>query len=66
MNVSMQDAFNLGWKLGQVLTGRSPESLLDTYSGERQEVAQKLIDFDREWSEPDGAQAGGTDPGGTG
>ena len=50
MNVSMQDAFNLGWKLGQVLTGRSPESLLDTYSGERQDVAQKLIDFDREWS----------------
>ena len=28
-----------------------PEALLDTYSGERQEVAQKLIDFDREWSE---------------
>ena len=51
MNVSMQDAFNLGWKLGQVLTGRSPESLLDTYSGERQDVAQKLIDFDREWSD---------------
>lgn len=51
MNVSMQDTFNLGWKLGQVLTGRSPETLLDTYSGERQEVAQKLIDFDREWSE---------------
>jgi phenol 2-monooxygenase len=51
MNVSMQDTFNLGWKLGQVLTGRSPDTLLDTYSGERQEVAQKLIDFDREWSE---------------
>lgn len=51
MNVSMQDAFNLGWKLGQVLTGRSPQALLDTYSAERQEVAQHLIDFDREWSE---------------
>jgi phenol 2-monooxygenase (NADPH) len=51
MNVSMQDTFNLGWKLGQVLTGRSPETLLDTYSGERQDVAQKLIDFDREWSD---------------
>jgi phenol 2-monooxygenase len=51
MNVSMQDTFNLGWKLGQVLTGRSPESLLDTYSAERQAVAQKLIDFDREWSD---------------
>jgi len=50
MNVSMQDGFNLGWKLGAVLTGRSPESLLSTYSAERQPVAQQLIDFDREWS----------------
>ncbi|WP_111718640.1 FAD-binding monooxygenase [Homoserinimonas sp. OAct 916] len=50
MNVSMQDGFNLGWKLGHVLTGRSPESLLSTYSDERQPVAQQLIDFDREWS----------------
>ncbi len=50
MNVSMQDGFNLGWKLGSVLTGRSPESLLATYSAERQTVAQNLIDFDKEWS----------------
>lgn len=50
MNVSMQDGFNLGWKLGQVLEGRSPESLLDTYSAERQVIAQNLIDFDKEWS----------------
>ena len=50
MNVSMQDAFNLGWKLGLVLSGRSPDSLLATYSAERQPVAQQLIDFDREWS----------------
>jgi phenol 2-monooxygenase len=51
MNVSLQDTFNLGWKLGQVLTGLSPDTLLRTYSGERQDVAQKLIDFDREWSD---------------
>jgi phenol 2-monooxygenase len=50
MNVSMQDGFNLAWKLGYVLTGRSPESLLSTYSAERQVVAQNLIDFDKEWS----------------
>ncbi|GAA1804059.1 FAD-binding monooxygenase [Agromyces neolithicus] len=50
MNVSMQDGFNLGWKLGQVLEGRSPASLLATYSGERQVIAQNLIDFDKEWS----------------
>lgn len=50
MNVSMQDGWNLAWKLGHVLEGRSPESLLRTYSAERQVVAQNLIDFDREWS----------------
>ena len=50
MNVSMQDGFNLAWKLGYVLSGRSPESLLATYSAERQVVAQNLIDFDKEWS----------------
>ncbi|MGN7251193.1 FAD-binding monooxygenase [Arthrobacter sp. SAFR-014] len=50
MNVSMQDGFNIGWKLGHVLEGRSPESLLATYSAERQVVAKNLIDFDKEWS----------------
>src|SRR5690625_7983344 len=50
MNVSFQDGWNIGWKLGHVLIGRSPESLLATYSAERQVVAQDLIDFDREWS----------------
>jgi 2-polyprenyl-6-methoxyphenol hydroxylase-like FAD-dependent oxidoreductase len=50
MNVSMQDAFNLGWKLAAVLQGRSPPSLLHTYSAERQAVAKNLIDFDREWA----------------
>lgn len=50
MNVSIQDGFNLGWKLGYVVDGRSPATLLNTYSEERQEVAQNLIDFDREWS----------------
>src|SRR5690606_12618679 len=50
MNVSMQDGFNIGWKLGAVLSGLSDPSLLRTYSAERQPVAQQLIDFDREWS----------------
>lgn len=50
MNVSMQDGFNLGWKLGHVLDGRSPAELLSTYSAERQVVAKNLIDFDKEWS----------------
>lgn len=50
MNVSMQDGFNIGWKLAHVLEGRSPEELLSTYSAERQVVAKNLIDFDKEWS----------------
>jgi phenol 2-monooxygenase len=50
MNVSMQDVFNLGWKLGSVLRGRCPPSLLHTYSSERQPVAKELIDFDREFA----------------
>jgi phenol 2-monooxygenase len=50
MNVSMGDAFNLGWKLVSVLNGRSPEAILHSYSAERQAVAKDLIDFDREWS----------------
>lgn len=48
MNVSMADAFNLGWKLAAVLTGQSPWTLLDTYSSERHAKAQELIDFDRD------------------
>ncbi|AZN30551.1 3-hydroxybenzoate 4-monooxygenase [Flaviflexus salsibiostraticola] len=50
MNVSMQDGFNLSWKLAQVLRGYSSERLLRTYTQERQKIAQDLIDFDLEWS----------------
>ncbi|MBI5131938.1 MAG: FAD-dependent monooxygenase [Rhodopseudomonas palustris] len=50
MNVSMQDAFNLGWKLAAVLRGRAAPALLHSYSGERRAIAKELIDFDREWS----------------
>jgi phenol 2-monooxygenase len=50
MNVSMGDAFNLGWKLAGVLEGRLKPEVLRSYSEERQAVAADLIDFDREWS----------------
>jgi len=50
MNVSMQDTFNLGWKLAAVLRKQCAPALLHTYSAERQSVAQELIDFDREWA----------------
>ncbi|WP_150459980.1 FAD-binding monooxygenase [Nesterenkonia ebinurensis] len=68
MNVSMQDAFNLGWKLSSVIRGQSPPSLLRTYSAERRAVAQKLIEFDHVWSSAMAAGAkspqnpGGMDP----
>ena len=48
MNVAMADSFNLGWKLAAVVLGRSTPALLDTYSFERQSVAEELIDFDRD------------------
>jgi len=51
MNVSMADAWNLGWKLASVLRGTAKPELLHTYSEERQTVAKQLIDFDREFSD---------------
>jgi phenol 2-monooxygenase (NADPH) len=64
MNVSLRDAFNLGWKLASVLRGRAEPALLHTYSAERQAVANELIDFDREFAtmfstRPKAAAAGG-------
>ena len=50
MNVSMQDGWNLGWKLGQVLSGIAPVELVPTYGDERKDIAKNLIDFDKEWS----------------
>jgi 3-hydroxybenzoate 4-monooxygenase len=50
MNFSMQDTFNLGWKLAAVLRKQCAPEMLHTYSAERQVVAQQLIDFDREWA----------------
>lgn len=50
MNFSMQDTFNLGWKLASVLRGQCVPQLLHTYSQERQVAGKALIDFDREWA----------------
>ncbi|OBT86700.1 hypothetical protein VE02_04637 [Pseudogymnoascus sp. 03VT05] len=47
MNTSLQDGYNIGWKLAQVLKGQSPPDLLETYVQERQKVAADLINFDR-------------------
>ena len=62
MNVSMQDAFNLGWKLAHVFQGRADASLLKTYSAERWTEAKRLVDTDHQWarimSEPPSKDAG--------
>jgi 2-polyprenyl-6-methoxyphenol hydroxylase-like FAD-dependent oxidoreductase len=50
MNVSLADAFNLGWKLAAVIRGLAKPELLHTYSAERQRVAADLIEFDRHWA----------------
>jgi flavin-dependent dehydrogenase len=43
LNVGVQDAVNLGWKLAQVVKQTSPESLLDTYHAERHPVAARVL-----------------------
>lgn len=70
MNVSMPDTNNLAWKLISVLKGRATEELLYTYAAERRPIAQRLIDFDKEWSammaagpiDPEHPERGGVDP----
>ena len=43
LSLGVQDAVNLGWKLAQVVNGTSPESLLDSYQGERHPVAARAL-----------------------
>jgi phenol 2-monooxygenase (NADPH) len=70
MNVSMQDAFNLGGKLASVLDGHVKPELLRPYTAERHAIAQGLIDIDKEWSkimaspptDPSRPEIGGVDP----
>ncbi|MFD3652214.1 FAD-dependent monooxygenase [Streptomyces sp. NPDC058620] len=42
LNTGVQDAYNLGWKLAQVMAG-APDSLLDTYEAERQPIAARVL-----------------------
>ena len=43
LNLGVQDAVNLGWKLAQVVRGTAPESLLDTYHAERHPVGARVV-----------------------
>ncbi|MEU4265706.1 rifampin monooxygenase [Streptomyces sp. NPDC025273] len=60
MNLGVQDAFNLGWKLAASVDGWAPEGLLDSYHTERHPVGARVLDNTR-------AQIAlmGTDPGTT-
>jgi 3-(3-hydroxy-phenyl)propionate hydroxylase len=44
LNLGVQDAVNLGWKLAQVVKGMSPECLLDTYQAERHPVGAQVLE----------------------
>ncbi|MEU6256055.1 FAD-dependent oxidoreductase [Streptomyces sp. NPDC047043] len=43
LNTSVQDAYNLGWKLGAVLRDGAPAPLLDTYEDERRPIAAQML-----------------------
>ncbi|MDF6041371.1 rifampin monooxygenase [Streptomyces sp. JH14] len=60
LNLGLQDAFNLGWKLAAAVDGWAPEGLLDSYHAERHPVGARVLDNTR-------AQIAlmGTDPGAT-
>jgi 2-polyprenyl-6-methoxyphenol hydroxylase-like FAD-dependent oxidoreductase len=45
MNTGMQDAFNLSWKLAEVIKGDAGDALLDSYNAERHPVGKRVIDF---------------------
>ena len=47
LNLGVQDAFNLGWKLAAQIRGWAPKALLDTYQAERQPVAAEVLDNTR-------------------
>lgn len=47
MNVSLQDGYNIGWKLAAVLRKQTLPDILKTYVSERQKTATELVEFDR-------------------
>ncbi|WP_433833295.1 FAD-dependent monooxygenase [Actinoplanes sp. CA-015351] len=51
LNLGVQDAFNLGWKLAAQVHGWAPDTLLDTYQAERHPVAGDVLDNTRAQTE---------------
>lgn len=58
LNLGVQDAFNLGWKLAAHVRGWAPDTLLDTYQSERHPVAADVLDNTRAQMELSSAEAG--------
>src|SRR5688572_13250586 len=58
LNLGVQDAFNLGWKLAAQIGGWAPETLLDTYQAERHPVAADVLDNTRAQMELSSAEPG--------
>ena len=49
LNVSLQDGYNIGWKLASILKGQTGPEILDTYMTERYKVAKDLVEWDKTW-----------------
>ncbi len=47
LNLGLQDAVNLGWKLAAEVSGRAPDGLLDSYHAERHPAAAAVLDYSR-------------------
>jgi 2-polyprenyl-6-methoxyphenol hydroxylase-like FAD-dependent oxidoreductase len=45
LNIGVQDAVNLGWKLAQVINGNAPDSLLDSYQAERHPIGARVLEM---------------------
>ncbi|MFF0427148.1 rifampin monooxygenase [Streptomyces sp. NPDC004520] len=60
LNLGIQDAFNLGWKLAAAVAGWAPEGLLDTYEAERHPVGARVLENTRAQMALLGAEPGPT------
>jgi hypothetical protein len=58
LNLGIQDAFNLGWKLAAQIRGWAPDTLLDTYHAERHPIAEDVLDNTRAQMELSSAEPG--------
>ncbi|MFD7412878.1 FAD-dependent monooxygenase [Kitasatospora purpeofusca] len=59
LNTGIQDAYNLGWKLGQVLRHGADEALLDSYEEERLPIAAEVLEISTRLHRAGGVRAGG-------